>query len=210
MEHSLRDHPDDLEALGGHTALVEASAVQATGRVTSVEGGIITITCDQECWTSGESQEVSISVFAPQALFHISGQASAKGLDVMCNPDVRIDRIQRRRWPRKRMDLVVTLCPVEEGVRLAGVPGRTVDVSVGGVCCETVRPLEGEGDPMVILNLPDGTTIVSTTTTVEAQDLGDGWRYRLAFRDLDAEDAARLEALTVDRPARRGLRTDSR
>lgn len=94
------------------------------------------------------------------------------------------------------MDLPATLCPVEDGTRVAGVPGRTIDVSVGGLYVETLRRLEGEGDPMVILNLPDGTTVVTGTATIAAEDHGDGWRYRLAFRDLDPEDADRLAVLT--------------
>jgi hypothetical protein len=70
-----------------------------------------------------------------------------------------------------------------------------VDIGVGGLCVETLRPLEGEGDPMVILSLPDGTSIVSLTSTVGAEDLGDGWRYRLAFRHLEAHDAGRIADL---------------
>ena len=107
-----------------------------------------------------------------------------------------MQRIQRRRWPRRRLELRVTLCPVKGTSRLEGVPGRTVDVSVGGLCAETVRPVEGDGDPMVILDLPDGARIVAAAVTVAADDLGDGWRYRLAFRDLDSDDAGRLAALT--------------
>ena len=94
------------------------------------------------------------------------------------------------------MDLVVTLCPVDDGSRLAGIPGRTVDVSVGGLCVETLRPVEGAGDPMVILKLPDGTTIVSGASTVAVEEFGDGWRYRLAFSELEEDDARRLAALT--------------
>jgi hypothetical protein len=86
---------------------------------------------------------------------------------------------------------------VEDGARLSGIPGRTIDVSVGGLCVETLRQLEDGGDPMVIMDLPDGTTIVACTTTVAAEDLGDGWRYRLAFQGLEAEDADRLASLTV-------------
>jgi len=86
----------------------------------------------------------------------------------------------------------VTLCPVVDGRRVEGVSGRTVDVGVGGLCVETLREVPGEGDPMVILSLPDGTSVVALTSTVAVEDLGDGWRYRLAFLDIDAHDAGRI------------------
>lgn len=187
----------ELRSIEGQTALVEAEATEATGVVASVDGGSVVVRCDQECWPPGEAHLVSVSVFAPDALYRIRGKAVASGFEVVCDADAEIERIQRRRWPRKRMDLPVTLCPVEDGTRLAGVPGRTIDVSVGGLCVETLRQLEGEGDPMAILNLPDGTTIVAGTATVAIDDLGDGWRYRLAFQELDPNDAGRLAVLTT-------------
>ena len=119
--------------------------------------------------------------------------SSEKG--VVCDGSMLVERIQRRRWPRYRMDLPVTLCPVDRVSHVEGIPGRTVDISVGGACVETLRPVDGQGDPMVILRLPDGATVVCNSTTVAAEELEDGWRYRLAFRDLDDADATLLEAL---------------
>jgi c-di-GMP-binding flagellar brake protein YcgR len=115
-----------------------------------------------------------------------------------------IERIQRRKWPRLRIDLPATLCPVTDATSLQGVPGRTVDVSVGGACVETLRALEGEGDPMLMLSLPDGGTIVCATATIAVEELEDGWRYRLAFIDLDGEESSRLQTLTAS-----GVRTES-
>lgn len=185
---------EGLAQLTGQTALVETGGTEATGSVTSVEGSV-TITCDQDHWPSGELGDVTVSVFAPDALYRIAGWAKVDGLEVTMRADAAVERIQRRKWPRRRMDLAVTLCPVADGRRLEGVPGRTVDVGVGGMCVETLRPVEGEGDPMVILSLPDGTTIVSLTSTVGIEDLGDGWRYRLAFLDLDPHDVVRVADL---------------
>jgi hypothetical protein len=190
------DHANWLESLEGHPALIEGEALEVTGTAALLEGDVVVVACDQECWSSGEARQVTISVFAPEALFRLSGQATSEGLTVTCEPGIAIERIQRRRWPRRRMDLVVTLCPVDDGSRLAGIPGRTVDVSVGGLCVETLRPVEGAGDPMVILKLPDGTTIVSGASTVAVEEFGDGWRYRLAFSELEEDDARRLAALT--------------
>lgn len=191
------DNSDGLEHLKGQPVLVEAGPLELTGTVASFEDGSLTVSCDQECGLSGSSHRVSFSVFAPDALYRISGEATAGGKELVCRSGMVIERIQRRLWPRRHMDLSVTLCPVDGGTRLEGVPGRTIDVSIGGVCVETLRPLAGEGDPMVILNLPDGSTIVSDASTVDSEDLGDGWRYHLAFRDLDAADAGRLAAITT-------------
>jgi len=190
------DHANWLESLAGHPTLIEADALEVTGTVGKLEGDVVVVCCDHECWSSGEARQVTISVFTPDALFRLSGKATSVGMTLLCEPGITIERIQRRRWPRRRMDLPVTLCPVEEGARVSGVPGRTVDVSVGGLCVETLRPVEGEGDPMVILKLPDGTSIVSGASTVAVEEFGDGWRYRLAFSELDDDDARRLAALT--------------
>ncbi|HMC40376.1 MAG TPA: PilZ domain-containing protein [Acidimicrobiales bacterium] len=186
---------DGLAQLIGLTVLVETGGAEATGAVTAVDGGCLTFTCDEESWSGTDVGVVQASIFAPDAMYHVSGEAMIKGLDVIMCPETTIQRIQRRKWPRRRLDLPVTVCPVEDGRRVEGVPGRTVDVGVGGVCIETLRPVEGEGDPMVILSLPDGTSIVSLTSTVGVEDLGDGWRYRLAFRNLDAHDSGRIAEL---------------
>jgi hypothetical protein len=165
--------------------------------VIGVTDACVTLSCDQECWANGDTHDVVISVFAPDALYRITGHAHASGHHLTCDADAFVERVQRRQWPRKRMDLPVTLCPVEEGARLEGVPGRTVDISVGGLCVETLRPVEGEGDPTVLLRLPDGTVIVAGASTVAVEELDDGWRYRLAFRELDDDDASRLATLVA-------------
>jgi PilZ domain len=189
------EHPSWLGSVVGSTALVEVDQVEATGTVVEADGAYVAIVCDQAAWTGG-SRQVAVSIFAGDALYRLSGLATADGTRVSCDPGIDVQRIQRRRWPRKRLDLRVTLCPVKGTARLEGVPGRTVDVSVGGLCVETIRVVEGDGDPMVILDLPDGAQIVSAAATVAAEDLGDGWRYRLAFRELDSDDAERLAGLT--------------
>ncbi len=189
-------HTDGLTGLVGLSALVEADGRETTGGVSAVEGSEVTLTLDDDSLAPGDLPVVVVSVFAPDALYRLEGRATVTGRELVTRADSAVERIQRRKWPRRPLDLPVTLCPVADGLRIEGVPGRTVDVGIGGCCVETLRPLEGEGDPMVILSLPDGTTIVSGTSTVDSEDLGDGWRYRLAFRDLDAHDAGRLADLT--------------
>ncbi len=188
-------HTDGLTGLVGLTALVEVGGNEMTGVVSAVDDSQVTVTLDDGGPEPGELPAVVVSVFASDALYRLEGRATVAGRELVTAGDSSIERIQRRRWPRRRLDLPVTLCPVADGLRIEGVPGRTVDVGIGGCCVETLRPVEGEGDPMVILSLPDGTTVVSGTSTVASEDLGDGWRYRLAFRDLEAHDAGRIAAL---------------
>ncbi len=181
----------------GLTVLVEVGEEEATGVVSATDGATIAVTLDEQTGALPESAVAQLSIFAPDALYRLTGRVSIAGRELRSAGDAPIERIQRRRWPRRRLDLPVILCPVAGGVRLEGIPGRTVDLSIGGCCVETLRPVEGEGDPMVILSLPDGTTIVSGASSIASEDLGDGWRYRLAFRDLEAHDAGRLSELTV-------------
>ncbi len=193
----MRDHPDWMVHLLGHTALVEAEGVAATGTVDNVAGGAVFVSCDEECWPDGDSRQVSISVFAPDALYRMTGSAACEQKGLRCSDDILIERVQRRRWPRRRMDLPVTLCPVDSASSIEGVAGRTIDISVGGACIETLRPVEGEGNPMVILRLPDGSTVVCGAATIAVEEMDDGWRYRVAFTDLTSSDASRLESLTA-------------
>jgi hypothetical protein len=190
--------PDESETeartgdLLGLTALVEAGEVEATGTVTAATADSVTVSCDGRLWEAELPTNALISVFAPDALYRISGPVEVVGADVTTAPGSHTERIERRKWSRRRLDMPVVVCASAEGRRVEGVPGRTVDISIGGLCVETLRPVEGEGDPMVIVSLPDGTSVVSATATVDVEELGDGWRYRFAFRDLDPHDAARL------------------
>ena len=187
---------EGLADLVGLTALVEHGQIEETALVTATGPGTITVTCDEPAWGDGVLEEALLSVFAPDALYQVSGPVTVEGLTVTSGDASSVQRIQRRKWSRRRLDLAVTVCPTSDGRRVEGIPGRTVDLGLGGLCVETLREVEGEGDPMIILSLPDGTAIVAGTTTVAVEDLGDGWRYRLAFQGLDAHDAGRLAEIT--------------
>ena len=189
--------PNGLCTLQGLSALVEAGSWEVTATVLEAGSSSVTVQSDEDLPPDEGEKDATVSAFAPDALYRITGALSVSGRILTVGPDAQVDRIQRRRWPRRRMDMPVTVCPVAEGLRLEGVPGRTIDISVGGLCVETLRPVEGEGDPMVILSLPDGTSMVLGAATVGVEDLGDGWRYRLAFRDVEAHDVGKLANLTT-------------
>jgi hypothetical protein len=193
--HSQSGHSEWFALLAGQTALVEGDGLEVTGTVKQAAVGATLIECDESCWADGDAHKVNVSVFASDALYRLSGSATAASTTVRMDSSVTIERIQRRRWPRRRLDLKATLCS-DAGAQMEGVPGRTVDLSVGGVCVETLRPWYGGDDASLILRLPDGTSLVSAAETVAVEELDDGWRYRLAFRDLADEDADRLARIT--------------
>jgi hypothetical protein len=183
MEQSI------LDSLLGAPALVETGLVEATGSVSKIDAGGLVVECDEESWEGAEADNVVVSVFASEALYRFSGRCDLRNGEVAIPDGVSVERVQRRSWPRRRLDVAATLCPLDDTRRVAGIPGRTVDLGVGGLCVETLRPLQGDRDPVVILTLPDGRSIVARTTTVGVEELGDGWRYRLAFGHLETRDA---------------------
>lgn len=190
------EHPDWLEQLAGQTALVEGEGLELAGTVEIGRDGAVIVHCDEECGFAGEARKLSISVFTPGAYFLLNGTATPDGKDLRCSRGMAIERIERRRWPRARLDLPVTLCPVH-GSDIDSVPGRTVDISVGGACVETLSPVPRAETVTVVISLADGAHIECSCATIAVEETGDGWRYRLSFRDLDRIGASRLEALTA-------------
>ena len=184
-----------IVSLVGAPALVETGSVESTGLVSGQSPGALVVSCDEFAWAGGDPADVTVSVFAEDALYRFSGPCELREREVVVPDGILVERVQRRKWPRRRFDFAATLCPVDDTHRVSGVPGRTVDVGSGGLCVETLRPLEVDKDPTVILTLPDGRSISVRTTTVEVEDLGDGWRYRLAFSHLEPRDAALLVGL---------------
>jgi hypothetical protein len=202
----IADNPDWLGQLAGQTALLEGEGLEAAGTVevswtVSASGqraGGVIVHCDEECGFSGDTLAVMVSVFTPTALFRLTGSARAEGKELYCAPEMRIERIERRRWPRARLDLPVTLCPLH-GSDIDSVPGRTVDISVGGACVETLSPVDSRrsDDVKVVIRLADGADIECSCSTIAVEETEDGWRYRLSFRDLDETGTSRLQELTA-------------
>lgn len=191
------DSPDWLDQLAGQTALVEGEGLEAAGTV-EVSDGAVVVHCDEECGFAGDALTVMVSIFTPTAFFRLSGSARADAKELYCAPEMRIERIERRRWPRARLDLPVTLCPVR-GTDVDVVPGRTVDISVGGACVETLSPVDARSsnDVKVVIRLADGADIECSCSTIAIEETEDGWRYRLSFRDLDEGGVSRLQELTA-------------
>ena len=170
----------------GQVALVECPAypnVHRTGLVTSDVEGRMAIDLDP-------TDEVLVSVFAPDALFRIRATAKTTGPDgvIVLDPVHDVERVQRRSGTRAPLSVGVTLSCVDgPSPAMESVVGRTVDIGVGGVRVVTLRPLPA-GDPTVMLTLPSGAEIVAPTEVL-AVEAGDGnYEYRLVLRDLAEED----------------------
>jgi hypothetical protein len=180
-----------------------AEGTVLTGLVVKDEGGEVTIDLGSSGPPPADGSEVVASVFAPEALYRLYATAHAgRGGLVALDPVHQVERVQRRSWPRRALHLAVTLVPLQgtgTDADFTGISGRTVDVGVGGMRVETIRPLPGGVDPSVMMTLSDGTSMFLPTRIVHADIGRDSCEYRLAFHELQEEDAARLAALVDGR-----------
>jgi hypothetical protein len=143
-----------------------------------------------------EGTEVTVSIFAPEALYRIRAGAHWLSSDrLTLDPIHDVERVQRRRWSRHELHLDVRLAPLDRAGHTPGIEGRTLDIGLGGVRIETGTRLPFGPDLSVILMLPDGAPLVARASVVATDDR-DGWfEYRLAFDALDEVDTANLAAL---------------
>jgi PilZ domain len=144
-----------------------------------------------------EGTHVLVSIFAREALYRIRATAHwASPERLALDPVDEVERIQRRRWPRHPIELDVTLASLDgPDPNVGGVPGRTLDIGMGGLRVETNHRLPPGEDLTIILTLPDGAPLVARTTVVAVQVRGDVFEYRLAFDQLDELDTTNLIAL---------------
>ena len=116
-------------------------------------------------------------------------------------PVYEVDRIQRRLWPRFPMVVDVTLAAMEgSDADFTGVTGRTIDISVGGLQVQMEHPLRLGADPTVMLTLPDGARLVAGARVVHSDAIAGGYRYRLAFNQIEEGDTTRIMALAGSLP----------
>jgi hypothetical protein len=153
-----------------------------------------------------DGTDVLVSIFAPEALYRISGSAHWRDAGQLAiEPIHHVERIQRRRWTRYPMRLEVMLAALDgpdEG--MAAVGGQTVDVSQGGVRVKTVRLLPAGVDLIVMFTPQDGESLAVRSSVVLA-DITDGeYEYRLAFDRLDEVDVSRLVTIIGKAPADEG------
>jgi hypothetical protein len=107
----------------------------------------------------------------------------------------RVRGADRRRWPRAQVRLPVRLVDTEGSFSVRS--GETVDIGVGGLRATVDGPLSGALEATVCIDLPADRSVVCEAMVAGGGPIPDGWEYRLAFRDLDADDMAALAALVA-------------
>jgi hypothetical protein len=186
--------------LPGQVALLErpgADANDVTGLVGVADDDHFEIDLGLGNAVSPEPEEVVVSVCAPEALYRLSAKATpGRGEGIVMLSDVHeLERIQRRTAVRVPIRLGVSLaCLDDPSAGLQAVSGYTIDIGVGGVQVQTLRPLP-DCDPTVMLTLPDGTRVAALSLVLQTTPYGDGYRSRLSFQDLPGDDMTALSAL---------------
>jgi hypothetical protein len=186
--------------LPGQVALLErpgADTSDVTGLVGVADDDHFEIDLGLGNVVSLEPEEVVVSVCAPEALYRLSAKATPGRSDgILVLSDVHeLERIQRRTAVRVPMRLGVSLaCLDGNASELQSVIGYTVDIGVGGVQVQTLRPLP-DCDPTVMLTLPDGATVAALAMVLQTTPYGDGYRSRLAFQDLPPDTMNELSAI---------------
>jgi hypothetical protein len=200
---------DDFCPSDGQGALVEFSlGADVPGPVPLT--GIVVVDADQEWGIELQSPPtelsdgalVTVSIFAHDGLYRLRGIAHYRWAGFLAlRPVYEVDRIQRRLWPRFAIELDVTLAAMEgSDADFTGVTGRTIDISVGGMQVQTANQLRPGADPTVMLTLPDGARLVARTRVVDGVASGSGYRYRLAFDQIEDGDTTRIMALANSSP----------
>jgi c-di-GMP-binding flagellar brake protein YcgR len=168
-----------------------------TGVVIAGEDARVTIDLGASARRLRDGADVIVSVFSADAMYklHASMKPSGKGV-VLLDPIYEVERVQRRRSPRRALRLGVTLVSTAESdPDVLRVAGRSLDVGAGGLRVETIRPLPKGAEPIAIVSIPHGAPLMLPTRVVTADEGEDGCEYRLAFTHLRPSDADRLAVL---------------
>src|SRR5207244_5697000 len=131
-----------------------------------------------------ERDEVVVSVFAPDALYRLRATARSgqpEGVIVL-TPVHKVERIQRRGAARAAIRLGVTIAAIDSPA-VESIVGRTVDVGLGGLRVETLRPVPG-GELEATLTMKGGTSVVARVLGLEVHYATDGDDTRIAFGTL--------------------------
>ena len=183
----------------GQVALLEHSDADRveTGLVAQSDENRVEIDLGPNTPAQAEREEVLVSVCAPDALYRLKATANPgrdRGIIILSDLE-EVERIQRRATARIPLRLGVALASLDEPTtEILSVTGFTIDIGVGGVQVETMRPLP-PGDPTVMLTLPEGTPVVALSQVLETREEHGAYRTRLAFKDLPADAMTALKAL---------------
>ena len=149
----------------GQVALVEYPGEHEprTGLVTNGHQEHIAIDLGAQAPAAVPDEPIVVSVYAPDALYRLRGTARAARPEgvIVLEPVHEIERIQRRNAVRVPIQIGVTLSFLDDPApTIESVVGRTLDVGLGGLRVQMLRPLPHR-DPTVMFTLPAGRSIVA-------------------------------------------------
>ena len=178
------------------SVLTDPDEVARSGVVAGVVDGhaVLELTCSSPPPPDGS--RMITAHFAPEALYRMT--ATVRSLEpgfVILEDCDHLETIQRRRWPRCAATMPVVLVPADDD-ELVGVRGETIDIGIGGTFVHTWGRLPAGVDPLVSLTMPEGDTLLLRATVISVDTHDVSCDYRLAFRDLDETEVARLADLT--------------
>jgi hypothetical protein len=167
----------------------------ATGLVVSVDAFCVVadLTCEPPAALDGTRPH--ISVFAPDAMYRARASLHLHEGRVAELDDLDVGvPVQRRRWPRRRMSLPVSLVAVED-TEPAAVCGETVDICVGGARVITREQLHPGNDPLVAITMPDGDVMLRSAVVIRMSKEVDRFSYGVVFPEVEGDDSARWAEL---------------
>src|SRR5205085_6116281 len=173
----------------GQVALVEYAGDTATTLTGLVTAGQEPIAIDLGAAAPrpAADEAVVVSVYAPDALYrlHATARPARPAGVIVLEPVHEIERIQRRNAVRVPIQIGVTLSFLDDPApTIESVVGRTLDVGLGGLRVQTLRPVPHR-DPTVMFTLPAGRSIVAAALVLSEDVTAEGYECRLAFEELD-------------------------
>jgi c-di-GMP-binding flagellar brake protein YcgR len=185
----------------GQVALIELAEDAEhclTGVVMSDSNGSVTIDLGASPSAPQGEADVIASFFTPEALYRVKAHAvPRKEQKAVIDLTVEdIEKVQRRAVPRAQVQLRAALTAFDGEGDFASVVGETIDIGAGGCRVRTEKQFPPGSDPTVTLQMPDGQTIAILAQVLQVQHDDGSWDYRLAFMDLEDDDATRLLALS--------------
>lgn len=139
--------------------------------------------------------EVVATFFSAEHVVRVSGMLFApEGSAGLAELEAhRVEVIQRRATPRRRVRWPVTLAALDDPGDFSSVTGETIDISVGGCRVVTDAPFPPGVDPTVAIDVPGlASPIVARARVVSACVAPGRSEYRLVFCDIDDDDRDRL------------------
>src|SRR4051812_44836505 len=140
---------------------------------------------------TGATAAVEARFITPGAMYRLSTKAkvsAAKGSRITLGHASKVERVQRRRYPRVSAALPVAVAAYSPDSRtFNSLEGLTIDLSAGGLSFLTTTPLPSAGTTVhLALNLPGG-VLDGLARVVEGLEHEGRYQYRLALEQVPDE-----------------------